>query len=56
MHGAGGLVSPGALCQLDVSVHGVGGDGVEDERLGSHALDRRVSSLGQAERLHHVEA
>lgn len=29
---------PGALGQLDVPVQDVGGEAVEDERLGGHAL------------------
>lgn len=47
---------PGALGQLGVPVQDVGGEAVEDERLGGHALHRRVPSLRQSEGLHHVEA
>lgn len=49
------MISLGALCQLDVSVQRVCGEGVEDKRLDCHALHRRVSSLSQTECFHHVK-
>lgn len=48
--------SLGALCQLGVSVQSVGGEAVEDKRLGCHALHRRVSFLSQTKGLHHVKS
>lgn len=50
------MISLGALCKLDVSVQGVGGEGVEDKRLGCHALHRRVSFLSQTKGFHHVKS
>lgn len=50
------MISLGALCQLGVSVQSVGGEAVEEKRLGCHALHRWVSSLSQTKGFHHVES
>lgn len=50
------MLPPGALGQLGVPVQDIGGEAVEDERLGGHAVHRRVRSLRQSEGLHHVES
>lgn len=50
-----GTVSLDALRQLNVSVQGVGGEGVEDKRLCCHTFHGRVSSLSQTKCFHHVK-